>query len=146
MIEIVSKYHGVINQFMGDGFMATFGAPVSHGNDIQNAFSAAAEILKEVNERSNSGKIAKTKVGIGLHAGQVVAGNVGTEIRKQYSITGNTVITAARIEQLNKTYKSQLLISETVAKGIENSDLQYEECIETTVKGRERPIKIYKVA
>ncbi|MEM6361395.1 MAG: adenylate/guanylate cyclase domain-containing protein, partial [Bacteroidota bacterium] len=144
MIEIIAKNHGVINQFMGDGFMATFGAPVSYENDVQNAFNAANEIVKEVNLRSEEGKIYKTRVGIGLHAGDVVAGNVGTEIRKQYSVTGNTVITAARIEQLNKTFKSQLLISDSVYQRL-SVNLE-DSKIETQIKGRKDPIKIYKVA
>ncbi|MEM9299244.1 MAG: adenylate/guanylate cyclase domain-containing protein [Bacteroidota bacterium] len=144
MIEIIAKHHGVINQFMGDGFMATFGAPVSYENDVQNAFNAANEIVKEVNLRSEEGKIYKTRVGIGLHAGDVVAGNVGTEIRKQYSVTGNTVITAARIEQLNKTFKSQLLISDSVYQRL-SVNLE-DSKIETQIKGRKDPIKIYKVA
>lgn len=146
MIEIVAKHHGVINQFMGDGFMATFGAPASYGNDTKNAFLAAMEIVAEVNARSEAGTIEKTRIGIGLHAGEVVAGNVGTEIRKQYSITGNTVITAARIEQLNKIYHSQLLISEEVATHLDKHDFAFDEMIETKIKGRKDLIKIYKVA
>ncbi|MEQ8574908.1 MAG: adenylate/guanylate cyclase domain-containing protein, partial [Fulvivirga sp.] len=146
MIEIVAKHHGVINQFMGDGFMATFGAPASYGNDTKNAFLAAREIVAEVNARSEAGTIEKTRIGIGLHAGEVVAGNVGTEIRKQYSITGNTVITAARIEQLNKIYHSQLLISEEVATHLDKHDFAFDEMIETKIKGRKDLIKIYKVA
>ena len=146
MIEIIAKYHGVINQFMGDGFMATFGAPTSYENDVQNAYDAAREIIFEVNSRSESGEIYPTKVGIGLHAGNVVTGNVGTEIRKQYSITGNTVITAARIEQLNKTYLSQLLISDTVYEHLNNNGELPDEGVNTTIKGRKEPIKIYKVA
>lgn len=145
MTEIVAKHHGVINQFMGDGFMATFGAPVSYGNDTKNAFLAAREIVEEVNSRSEAKTIEKTRIGIGLHAGDVVAGNVGTEIRKQYSITGNAVITAARIEQLNKTYHSQLLISEAVAEHLDERDFSFEEVIETNIKGRKDPIKIYKI-
>lgn len=145
MIEIISKHHGVINQFMGDGFMATFGAPISYENDIQNAFEAAVEIVQEVNARSADGRIHHTKVGIGLHAGNVVAGNVGTEIRKQYSVTGNAVITAARIEQLNKSYRSQLLISDAVYERISEAGLKVQP-FETNIKGRSEPIKIYKIA
>lgn len=145
MIEIVTRYHGVINQFMGDGFMATFGAPVSYDSDVRNAYQAAVEIVKEVNERSASAAIPSTRIGIGLHAGEVVAGNVGTDVRKQYSITGTTVITAARIEQLNKQYASQLLISETVADELGDDELKESEVFETKLKGMEHPIKVYKV-
>jgi adenylate cyclase len=78
MIDIIQKHHGHMNQLLGDGFMATFGAPVSEGNDCQNAYNAAREIIREVNERSKAGVIPKTRIGIGLHAGFVVTGNVGT--------------------------------------------------------------------
>lgn len=143
MIEIITRLKGNINQFMGDGFMATFGAPVSHGNDAQNAFLAAKEILQEIKERNLAEKIPHTVLGIGLHAGDVVTGNVGTETRKQFSVTGNTVIIAARIEQLNKTYGSQLIITEEVYSRLGSCDYDKPfETLEVNVKGRKRPVKI----
>ena len=145
MIEIVTRHHGVINQFMGDGFMATFGAPMSYDSDVQNAYRAACEIVQEVNERTAAGTIPPTRIGIGLNAGEVVAGNVGTDVRKQYSITGTTVITAARIEQLNKKYTSQLLISESVASELNGELPEDHEVIETHLKGMEAPVKIFKI-
>lgn len=145
MIDSVYKHNGIINQFLGDGFMATFGAPVSSGNDSENAFLAAMEIIKTVNQKSEDGEIPKTRVGVGLHTGKVVVGNVGTDVRKQYSITGNAVIIAARIEQLNKKYGSQLLISEEVFQNINMEDLSYESLGAVHVKGREKPIPIVKL-
>lgn len=145
MIEIINKHHGVINQFLGDGYMATFGAPASCGNDCQNAVNAAVEIVKKVNEKSESGEIPPTRIGIGLHAGNVVTGNVGTSLRKQYSITGNTVILASRIEQLNKRYNSQLLISKEVLHNIRQDNINPESLGSVEVKGREKPIHIYKL-
>ena len=146
MIDIVQHHHGNINQLLGDGFMATFGAPVSHGNDCQNAFLAANEILKEVKERSDAGVIKKTQIGIGLHAGYVVTGNVGNEARKQYSVTGNPVIIASRVEQLNKEYKSQLIITEEVYKHLERPVSLTQPFLEVEVKGRSNPIRILKIA
>ena len=146
MIDIVQKHNGNINQLLGDGFMATFGAPASHGNDCQNAFLAAKEILTEIKERNEAAVIPNTRVGIGLHAGFVVTGNVGNEARKQYSVTGNPVIIASRIEQLNKTYKSQLIITEEVAKKLEQSTQIEQAFLEVDVKGRSTPVKILKIA
>ena len=83
MIEIINKNHGIINQFMGDGFMATFGAPVSTENDCQNAVDSAKEISIELNQQIKQGNIPDIRIGIGLHAGEVVTGNVGTSKRKQ---------------------------------------------------------------
>ena len=146
MIDVVHKYNGNINQLLGDGFMASFGAPVSHGNDCQNAYHAAQEILQEVKERNEADIIPETKIGIGLHAGFVVTGNVGTEARKQYSITGNPVIIASRVEQLNKTYKSQFIITEEVFNKLEEQEAIKQPFLEVEVKGRSNPVKIMKLA
>jgi len=145
MIEIITKNHGVINQFLGDGYMATFGAPISKGNDCLNAVTAAFEIIKSVNEKSERGEIPKTKIGIGLHAGDIVAGNVGTSIRKQYSISGSTVILASRIEDLTKQYSAQLLVSKEVLENADGIDCTNEYLGEIVLKGRETPMKIYKL-
>ncbi len=119
MIDIVQTHNGVINQFLGDGFMATFGAPVPAGNISQNAVIAAMQIIEKVKSENEAGNIPKTRIGIGLHYGQAVIGNIGSSIRKQYSITGSVVIIASRIEQLNKTYNAQLTISEQVFNQLE---------------------------
>ncbi len=79
MINIIEKYHGVVNQLMGDGFMATFGAPISQDNDCLNAYNAAHEILTVLEMKVDQNEVIATKVGIGLHAGNVVTGNVGNE-------------------------------------------------------------------
>ena len=82
-----------------------------------------------------------------MHAGNVVTGNVGTEDRMQYSVTGNTVIIASRVEQLNKQYKSQLIITEEVYENL--SDPMLDKAVkmeEVSVKGRSKPLKILKVA
>ncbi len=146
MIDIVQEHKGNINQLLGDGFMATFGAPLSHGNDCQNAYEAALKILREMKVRNEAGVIKKTKLGIGLHAGFVVTGNVGTEARKQYSVTGNTVIVASRVEQLNKTYKSQLIITQDVYDKLEKPMPANQSFLEVEVKGRSHPIKVLKIA
>lgn len=144
MIDVVQKYNGNINQLLGDGFMATFGAPISHGNDCQNAFSAAKQILAELKKRVDGGIVTYTKIGIGLHAGNVVTGNVGNETRKQYSVTGNPVIIASRVEQLNKEYKTQLIITEQVYTKLDEKPKTSKTFLEVNVKGRKKPIKILR--
>ena len=146
MIDIVDRNNGVINQFLGDGFMATFGLQENQTNVCDNALEAAIKIITVVNEKSASNAIPNTRVGIGLHAGNVVAGNVGTAIRKQYSITGNTVITAARIEQLNKRFESQLLISEEVYNQLSYPEKLPQKFINVEVKGRKQQLNLLKIA
>jgi adenylate cyclase len=146
MIDIISAHNGIINQFMGDGFLASFGAPASPGNHSQNAVNASLEILKELEDRCSSGRLIDTKIGIGLHTGEIVTGNVGTAQRRQYSVTGNTVILASRIEQLNKQFKSELLISEEVKNdltAIENYTFQSLGPIQ--LKGRSEPVEVIKM-
>lgn len=145
MIDAITRHNGIINQFLGDGYMATFGAPVSWGNDCQNALNAALEIVEVLKMKNGDKNFSDTKIGIGLHAGYVVAGNVGSEIRKQYSISGNTVILASRIEQLNKIFNSELLISEDVLNKVNNDNLHYESLGGVSIKGREESINIYKI-
>ncbi len=146
MIEIIDAHRGVINQFLGDGFMATFGLQDEESADCDNAFAAAREIVEMVETKNQSGEIPHTRVGIGLHAGKVVAGNVGTDVRKQYSITGNTVITAARIEQLNKTLDSQLLISKEVYRELTDQQSLPQEFTKVQVKGRVEEVELLKIA
>jgi adenylate cyclase len=145
-IEIVDRNHGLINQFLGDGFMATFGAPVATGRDCRNALTAARELLVAVKTLSDSGRILATSIGIGLHAGEAISGNIGSQTRQQYSISGNVVILASRIEQLNKDYGSQLLVSAEVLREAGGGDHGAKSLGLVQVKGRDEPIEIYRLA
>src|SRR6267142_1186752 len=145
-IAIVDRNHGVINQFLGDGFMATFGAPVATGRDCQNALSTARELLAALKALSDSGRIPATSIAIGLHAGEAVSGNIGSPARQQYSISGNVVILASRIEQLNKDYGSQLLVSAEVLREAGEGDHGAKSLGVVQVKGRDEPIEIYRLA
>ncbi len=138
MIDIIDQYNGNINQLLGDGFMATFGAPISHGNDCQNAFDASLEILEKLKSQEHN----TTNVRIGLHAGYVIAGNVGNEKRKQFSVTGNPVIISSRLEQLNKEYNSRLIISEEAYKQLDNKRNSEAQNKVVKIKGRKEPISV----
>ena len=142
MIEKVIEHQGIVNTILGDGFMATFGAPTSSGNDCLQAHRAACEIMEMVKRKSDAGEIPPTKIGIGLHAGYVVAGNVGTKDRKQYSITGNPVIIASRLEQLNKEYHSTLIVSKEVFEQLPDEIEKPDKFDSVVVKGRSEPVEI----
>jgi len=145
MIDIVQSHNGVINQFLGDGFMATFGAPVEIGNSSQYATDAAREIIERINDEYNKGNIPKTSIGIGLHYDEAVTGNIGSSLRKQYSITGKVVIMASRIEQLNKKYNTHLLISKEVYDQLDKITQSNFVWLENTkVKGSEKLVSLYK--
>lgn len=147
MIDCVEEHHGNINQFLGDGFMASFGAPISHGNDCENAFQSAKKIINKLELLILEKKLPPIRIGIGLHAGFIVSGNVGNKNRMQYSITGNPVIIASRIEQLNKQFDSQFIISETLYQHLEKkSQKEIEKAFEEVqLKGRTERINILVV-
>jgi len=145
MIRIIEAHHGVINQFLGDGFMATFGAPVSINNPNQHATDASQEIINKIKIEYNKGSIPKTNIGIGLHYDEAVTGNIGSSLRKQYSITGKVVIMASRIEQLNKKFNTSLLISEEVYSHIKNETKKtFSEIGTSKIKGSQNPVSLYK--
>jgi adenylate cyclase len=145
MIGIITQRNGIINQFMGDGFMATFGAPIPSQDDCQNAVVSALDIEMTLRKACDSGSIPETRIGIGIHTGEVVTGNVGTEFRKQYSITGNTVILAARLEQLNKQYDTTILISGAVNERIELDNTLAHSLGFVDIKGRSEPMEVFKI-
>ncbi len=146
IINIMRSHHGIINQFLGDGFMATFGAPLPVRNSSEHAALAAQEIIKKLEYKIERGTIPKTRLGIGIHYGEAVTGNIGSEARKQYSITGNVVILASRIEQLNKGFDSQLLISDEVYIQLDHKiKTNYSALGPVDVKGRGKPISIYRL-
>ncbi len=145
-VEVVNRNHGIINQFLGDGFMATFGAPLASDRDCANALAAARELVAGIRRLGESGRIPAISIGIGLHAGEAVSGNIGSALRKQYSITGNVVILASRIEQLNKTYGSQILASREVLAAAGEDVAAAASLGPVKVKGREQPIELFRLA
>lgn len=145
IIEIINKHKGIVNQIMGDGMMAVFGAPIQHENDCQLAVNAAIEIQAELKRRIKNNFIPYTQIGIGINAGDVVTGNVGTAERKQYSITGQAVIVAARLEQLNKEFNSSILISQKVYEAIKLTDINPIKYENILIKGFSEPLDIYRL-
>jgi adenylate cyclase len=145
-IAVVNRHRGIINQFLGDGFMATFGAPLATGEDCRNAVAAARALVAEIGALGAAGHIPPVKIGVGVHAGDAVTGNVGSEQRKQYSITGEVVIFASRIEQLNKQFGSQILISGEVLQRCGDQGAGAVPLGPVKVKGRESAIEIFRLA
>jgi adenylate cyclase len=146
VIESVYKNKGVINQFLGDGCMVTFGAPQPIENPCQEAVNTAYEIRNEVEKKMAGGLLPFTNVGIGMHVGDAVTGNIGNEVRQQYSITGSVVIQAFRIEKLNKDFGSQILASEDVIDKVTHFEKSPEPMGQVTIKGWDEPIMIYRLA
>jgi adenylate cyclase len=113
-IDVVNAHRGIVNKFLGDGFMAVFGAPVEDSDKCRHGVDAAREIIDRLQAMNANGVIPPTRVGIGLHVGRLVTGNVGTSQRKEYTLIGETVNVAARIEEATKRFDAKLLISGNV--------------------------------
>lgn len=145
LIEIINRNNGIINKFLGDGFMAVFGAPISDAKDAHNAVKAGFEIIEKVGQLNQNGEIDSTKIGIGMHCGPAVTGNIGSAERKEYTIIGDTVNLASRVEQLNKEYHSSFLITKDVYDKV-NDIYQGEELAPVKVKGRDDKVVIYKLS
>ncbi len=146
LIEIINKHKGVVNQILGDGFMATFGVPVEDQNHISQSVSAGLEMLEKLESLISQKIIPPTKVGIGVHTGKVVTGNIGNEIRKQYSVSGTTVVIAARLEQLNKQLNTRFLISQNVYNVVKDEVCNFSIFKGIQLKGFEKTICVYGVS
>jgi len=126
--------------------MAIFGAPLSDGKDSQNAVNAAQDIIKTLKQQIEGGTIPPTTVGIGLHTGKAVTGTVGSTQRKEYTVIGDVVNLASRIEQLNKQLDSQLLISAAVWEAIDQNIETIVDKGLVPIKGRKEPVQIYQIS
>ena len=122
MIDVVDRNHGIINKFLGDGFLALFGAPLEDPKAAVNALAAARGMLEAVDRWNKARPQTTLRVGIGIHLGEAVTGTVGSPQRKEYTVIGDTVNLAARLEQLTKETGSQLLVSSSVHRATTGAD------------------------
>ena len=91
-------------------------------------------------------EIRETEIGLGIHKGEAITGNIGSSVRRQYSVTGNVVILASRIEQLTKEHGAPILISSEVYDFIDHEGIKAESIGSVSIKGRSTPIELYKIA
>ena len=143
MVRTVNDHHGIVNKFLGDGFLAVFGAPLSTGSDCANAIAAARRIMGELEAVAAAGGLPPTRIGIALHAGQAIVGSIGSDERKEYTVIGDVVNVAFRIEALNKEFGSQLLISEPVRQ---IAGIDAERIAPVAIRGRHDPVALFRLA
>jgi adenylate cyclase len=145
LVEIVDRHHGIVNKFLGDGFLALFGAPLADPDAARRAVTAAHEML-EAMKRDNEGSSWPLRIGIGIHLGEVVAGNVGSPRRKEYTVIGDTVNFASRLEALNKDFGSQLLVSGQVYDDLNEPRGEAVQRGPITVRGYDQPMPVWQLA
>jgi len=147
MTEVIKKHNGVVNQFVGDEIFAVFGAPVAYPNNEENAVFCAMEMMQKLNTLNElyQDKLAEpVGMGIGINTGEVVAGNLGSEDKIEYSVTGDTVNTGKRIEMLTKDSPNSILVSKSVYAKVE-SLIVANAWEPIAVKGKKEKIIVYEV-
>lgn len=145
LVDIIDRHGGIVNKFLGDGFLALFGAPFESPDAMKHAVAAAREML-EAMKHDNEVSDWPLRIGIGVHFGDVVAGNVGSSRRKEYTVIGDTVNFAARLEALNKDFNSQFLISSVVRESLGEICADAISLGEVAVKGYEEPMPVWRLA
>ncbi|MGC9504892.1 CHASE2 domain-containing protein [Baaleninema sp.] len=145
MTDIITYYKGTINEFIGDGILVFFGAPISAEDDIDRAIACALAMeaaMPKINQKLTGKNLPEIQMGIGINTGEVVVGNIGSSKRAKWSVIGSHINLAARIESC--TVGGQVLISDSTKQGV-LGQLNIDRTFEIEVKGFENSILIHDV-
>src|SRR5207244_1341240 len=147
LVEAVAASDGVLDKFLGDAIMAVYGAPLSSGRDPQNAVESALAMMRLVeslnHRRSQRGR-EELRLGIGVATGDMVAGTIGSLKRMDYTVVGDSVNLASRLQQLTKLYQVDVVVCETTAMALDG-DVPLRELDTLRVRGRQQPAKVFQV-
>ena len=150
MEQCIVKHNGIINKYIGNAIMAIFGVPLANKNQALDAYKCCLDMRKtliELNKELVAENLPQIKFGIGLHTGNVLAGNIGSNTRMEYTVIGDSVNVASRIESLCKEYNCDLLISKTTVEGMVACGEvlpELQSIGETQIRGRKNAISIFK--
>ena len=149
MVSVVERYDGTVDKYIGDALMVLFGAPLAKEDDpdraVQAAFAMRNELerLNEEMKHASSAKFSPIRIGIGIHTGEVVAGSVGSANRLEYTVIGDAVNLASRIEGLTKQFKTDILISEATVNALKGV-YPLTRLRRTKVKGKKGGVVVFK--
>jgi adenylate cyclase len=142
MTDAIFKYDGTLDKYLGDGLMAVFGVPFEKENHAQLAIQAAVEMKKRVEKFNREQKLDdRIHIRIGIHAGHMICGDFGSPQRVDYTVLGNTVNIASRLES-TIARPDQIVVSEEVVQRVEDKDL-FEEIGEREIAGISKPVRVY---
>jgi adenylate cyclase len=147
MVAIVFRHHGTVDKFVGDMVMALFGAPVDDTDHAEHAVAAAIDMVKELGELNRlwAGRgMAQLDIGIGINSGDMIAGNIGSSAIMSYTVIGDNVNLGARLESLNKEYKTRIIISDATRTRLK-TPYDVRPLGDVVVKGKSRAVAIYEV-
>ena len=143
VIGPIDRNGGIVNQFQGDAMLVTFNIPIADPRHAEKAVRTATEIQEAVRGRTFAGVPLRTRIGI--NTGEVIAGNVGSGDRINYTVHGDAVNLAARLEQLNKQYETLVLISGTTVAQL-NGAYAVQAVGEIAIRGKSAPVLLFKLA
>jgi class 3 adenylate cyclase len=149
MDEVIRDHGGFLNKFIGDGLMIIFGLPLSQGvhEDAKRAVQASIAMLQRVEklnlEAKDNPDLPQLRIGIGMHTGKLMAGSIGSASRQEYSVIGETVNLASRLESLNKPYHTEILLSAAAWEIVSEDFTGFEALGDAKVAGLEEPVAIY---
>ena len=147
MVHEIFAQQGTLDKFMGDGIMAVFGAPISRPDDPVRAVRAALGMrrtLREFNARQSAKGGIEVEIGIGISHGESISGNIGSEQRMEYTVIGDTVNLASRLEGLTKNHRFKILINDVIYEQVKDEF----KCVligEERVKGKAQAVQVYGV-
>ena len=145
MVDIIIDKGGIVDKYIGDAIMAFFGAPVKHEDDALKSVMAGLEMeaaLAGFNARQKAAGKPEFPIGVGIHFGEVTVGNIGTDKKMDYTVIGDSVNLASRLEGLTKQYHQRLIISETLREKVKDS-VPCRLLDSVAVKGKKLGVKIY---
>ena len=147
MTDIVFKYDGLLDKYMGDAIMAVFGAPLDQPDHPERACMTAIrmmEKLKKLQKKWSDEERPVLDIGIGINSGDMVVGNMGSEMRFDYTVMGDSVNLGSRLEGINKEYGTNIVISEFTYEKVKDT-LLCRELDSVRVKGKALPVRIYEL-
>ena len=146
MVDVIFQHGGILDKYMGDGIMALFGAPLVGENDADNAMAVADEMMRrlaDLNVRRVAAGHAALDIGVGFSTGATVVGNIGSVRRLDYTVIGDTVNLASRLEGASKQYGAKIMLSEMTVRDLKRpATLREIDLIR--VKGKDRPVAVYE--
>ena len=149
MVDIIKKHGGTIDKFIGDAIMAEFGTPVSYDDNARRAVAAAYEMREALPDVEIGDLVLPDgmtfNIGIGVHYGDVIVGSIGSKDKTDYSVIGDSVNLASRLEGLTKTYGVQVLVSESVMMDAGEDSFCFRHLDDVRVKGKKNAVPIYAV-
>jgi len=147
MVDVIMKRGGMLDKYIGDAIMAIFGVPFPGKEDAANAIHVANEMIRVLNtlnlERKKLGQ-TEIRVGIGVNTGDLIAGNIGSPKRMDYTVIGDSVNLAARLEGATKAYGAKILLSQSTLDALGDVPVKVRELDLLQVKGKTQPVPIYE--